>query len=171
VAPKTLEPLFIDKRIKFDQKLINCLMKSFSTSMDRIYHGQLSRAGCKGQKISLDDKTLAPLTEGSSIGKLEKQKKRKQQQRQKDEGASLFPLSSRTKKSGVTSKGRSLGGGSDGQKYPRYMTWCVCVCPCLPTSSQLRRTLADAIAWIRASERTIKLLLLLLRCLTACYIV
>ena len=38
----------------FDQKLINCLMKSFSHSMDRVYHGQLSRAGCKGQKISLD---------------------------------------------------------------------------------------------------------------------
>lgn len=46
----------------FDQKLINCLMKFYASKMDRTYHSLFSRAGCKGQKISLDDKSLVALT-------------------------------------------------------------------------------------------------------------
>ena len=47
----------------FDQKLINCLMKSWAGQMDQSYVSLFSRAGCKGQKISLDDPALKPLTD------------------------------------------------------------------------------------------------------------
>jgi len=50
----------------FDQKLINCLMKSYASQMDRSYVSLFSRAGCKGQKISLDDPSLEALTKGAS---------------------------------------------------------------------------------------------------------
>jgi len=52
----------------FDQKLINCLMKSYASQMDRSYVSLFSRAGCKGQKISLDDPSLEALTKGASKG-------------------------------------------------------------------------------------------------------
>lgn len=80
----------------FDQKLINCLMKSYSQSMDRIYHGQLSRAGCKGQKISLSDKTLKPLTDGA---------KEKKQEHQKG----VAPIRE--------------GSSARKNKHPQFMTW------------------------------------------------
>jgi len=37
-------------------------MKYYAHKMDRTYHSLFSRAGCKGQKISLDDKALIALT-------------------------------------------------------------------------------------------------------------
>ena len=45
----------------FDQKLINCLMKSFSHSMDRVYHGQLSRAAVELAKDWRTEKYLQKL--------------------------------------------------------------------------------------------------------------
>jgi hypothetical protein len=52
----------------FDQKLINCLMKSYASQMDRSYVSLFSRAGCKGQKISLEDPSLVALTEVAKAG-------------------------------------------------------------------------------------------------------
>uniref|UniRef100_A0A7S2SU47 Nucleotide-diphospho-sugar transferase domain-containing protein n=1 Tax=Rhizochromulina marina TaxID=1034831 RepID=A0A7S2SU47_9STRA len=47
--------------LAFDQKVINCLMKSFAGQMHPHYGHQFGRAGCKGQKINLHDPALQNL--------------------------------------------------------------------------------------------------------------